>query len=91
MAHNKDKTLIAVKKASSVLNKIEIMIQEDKYCIDVIQQVLAVIGLLRSANEHLLEGHLNHCFKNAMDSKDRKRQNEMIIELTKVMKMAQKK
>ena len=91
MAHNKEKVSIALKKASSLVQKVNKMAEEDQYCIDIIQQVLAVMGLLRSVNELLLEGHLNNCFKNAMTSKDKKRQQEMIEELTKVMKLAQKK
>ena len=42
------------------------MIEGGEYCIDIMQQNLAVIGLLRSAHEMLMENHLNSCFKNAM-------------------------
>lgn len=91
MAHNKDKVSIALKKSNSLLQKIQKMIDDDRYCIDVIQQVLAAMGLLRSINELLLEGHMNNCYKNAINSKNTKRQKEMIDELIKVMKIAQKK
>lgn len=91
MAHNKDKVSTALKKATSLLQKIQKMIDNDRYCIDVIQQVLASIGLLRSINELLLEGHLNHCYKNSMKANDTKKQKEMIDELIKIMKIAQKK
>ncbi len=85
------KTVIALKKASTLLTKVQKMLEEKKYCIDIIQQNLAIIGLLKSANESILEGHLSSCFKTAMQSKNDKKQNEMIQELLKVMKTAQKK
>ncbi len=91
MAHNSPKVTIALKKAGSLLDKVVTMVEEDKYCISIIQQNLAVIGLLRSVNELLLEGHLHHCFANAMKSRDEKLQLTMIEELLKVMKTAQKK
>lgn len=91
MNENKQKVVISLKKATSLLQRIEKMLKEDRYCIDVIQQILAVNGILRGANEKLLEGHLNSCFKGAMKAKDTKRQKEMIEELIKVMKTAQKK
>jgi DNA-binding FrmR family transcriptional regulator len=91
MAHNTDKVTVALKKARSSLEKVLKMIAEDKYCIDVIQQNLAIIGLLRSANQSLLEGHINHCVKNAAKAKDSKRIDEMMGELLKVIKIAQTK
>ena len=91
MTHNKDKTTIAIKKAQSSMQKILKMIEEDEYCIDIIQQNLAVIGLLKSANLQLLEGHINHCVKNAAKEKNNKRLDEMMAELLKVMKTAQNK
>ena len=91
MKQNKNKTIIAIKKSQSFLAKIITMIEEDKYCIDIIQQNLAVIGLLKSANFHLLEGHVNHCVKNACQEKNSKKIDTMMEELLKVIKIAQNK
>lgn len=90
MTHNKDKVTIAMKKAKSSIEKIITMIENDTYCIDVIQQNLAVIGLLRSANANLLEGHVNHCVKNAAKTGG-KELDEKMEELMKVIKIAQTK
>ena len=91
MAHNTDKTLIAIKKAKSSLERVIKMLEDNRYCIDVIQQNLAAIGLLKSANLILLEGHMNNCVKNAVQAKKSKRVNEMMEELLKVVKTAQNK
>jgi CsoR family transcriptional regulator, copper-sensing transcriptional repressor len=61
---------INFKKAKSLIAKIEDMIKKKEYCIDIMQQNLAVIGLLKSAHQQLLEKHLNSCFKNAMAAKN---------------------
>ena len=45
--HNKKKILINFKKANSHLSKVTSMVEQDHYCIDVMQQNLAIIGLLQ--------------------------------------------
>jgi len=91
MAHNTTKVMIAMKKAKTSLEKIMKMIENDRYCIDVIQQNLAVIGLLKSANMALLEGHVDHCVKNACTSGNKKDIEEKMEELIRVLKIAQSK
>ena len=82
--------MIAYRKAKSHLEKIIKMIEEGQYCIDVMQQNLAVMGLLRSAHNALMENHLNSCFKTAMGTKNEKRKQQMIDEILKVSRLANK-
>jgi DNA-binding FrmR family transcriptional regulator len=89
-SNQKQKTLINFKKAQSSVSKIIKMLENDEYCINIMQQNLAVIGLLKSAHQMLMEGHLNTCFKKAVASKNTKRQNEMIKEILKVTKLLNK-
>jgi DNA-binding FrmR family transcriptional regulator len=91
MTHNKEKTIIALKKAQTLMAKVMQMAEDDKYCVDIIQQNLAIIGLLKSANLSLLEGHMDHCVKNAAKANDSKRLNEMMAEMVTIMKIAQNK
>ncbi|MFA4930317.1 MAG: metal-sensing transcriptional repressor [Patescibacteria group bacterium] len=90
MNDNKMKSLGNFKKAVGQLNKIIDMIEKDQYCIDVMQQNLAVIGLLRSAHTLLLEGHLNSCFASGIEAKNSRRKEEIIAEVLKVVKMFNK-
>ncbi len=85
-----EKTLINFKKAKSHVEKIVKMIENGDYCIDIMQQNLAVIGLLKSAHHMLMESHLNTCFKNAFETNNKKRKQEMIAEILKVSKLANK-
>ena len=90
MTTNKEKALIGFKKAHSLLAKIIDMTEKNEYCVDIMQQDLAVIGLLRSAHEMLMENHLDSCFKNAMASKNDKKKKEMTEEILKVTKLFNK-
>ena len=87
---HQDKTIINFKKSQSSLAKIIRMVEEDEYCIHIMQQNLAVIGLLKSAHQMLMEGHLNSCFKKATATKNEKKKQEMINEILQVTKLANK-
>ncbi len=91
MAHNTNQALVWLKKAKTSIENIINMIESDKYCIDIIQQNLAVIWLLKSANIKLLEWHLSCCFVNAAKDNDEQRLEEMIGEVLTIVKTAQNK
>jgi DNA-binding FrmR family transcriptional regulator len=87
---SKNNSLINFKKSKSLLEKIIKMVEEKEYCIDIMQQNLAVVGMLKSAHQILMENHLHSCFTKAMESKQDKRKLEMIEEILKVTKLANK-
>jgi len=91
MKESKKQALIGLKKAKTSLENTIEMIENEKYCIDVIQQTLAVIGLLKSANLKLLENHLGTCFLHAAKNNDEEKIDEMIGEVLKIVKTAQNK
>jgi len=80
--------LTALKKAQSHLEKVLKMVEDKKYCIDILQQNLAVTGLLKSANNKLMERHLNSCFSNVMRGTNEKKKKEMIGEILTINKLS---
>jgi len=65
------------------LKKIISMIEDDAYCLNVIQQASAVRGAIKKAEEVLLSNHLKTCVVNAI--KDN-REQQTIEELMEVYK-----
>jgi DNA-binding FrmR family transcriptional regulator len=90
MTIQKKKALIALKKAHTSIEYIIKMIEDKKYCIDIIQQNLAVIGLLKSSHQLLLENHLETCFSNAMNAKNSKIKKDMVNEIIKISRLSSK-
>lgn len=87
---DKNKEIVtALKKAHSHLGNVIKMVEEKEYCIAILQQNLAVMGLLKSANNKLLERHLNSCFISAMKGTNEKRKREMISEILSINKLSQ--
>ena len=63
MKASKDRASHRIKIIKGHLEKIEEMIEEDRYCMDIIIQSLAAQKSLASLNKLLLENHLKCCIK----------------------------
>ena len=48
------------------LEGISKMIEEDRYCMDISNQIMATEAILRKVNEEILKAHMNHCVKEAL-------------------------
>lgn len=82
--------IISLKKAKSSLENVIAMVEDSRYCVDIMQQNLAVIGLLKSAHQKLLANHLQTCFKNAMASENEGLKQKMVKEILAVDRLASK-
>jgi DNA-binding FrmR family transcriptional regulator len=61
------------------------MLQEDRYCIDIITQISAVRAALGRVEQEVLRDHIGHCVKEAMQSDDLRKQDRTIDELIDVL------
>lgn len=66
------------------------MVEEDRYCIDVVTQVAAVRAALRRAEEEILRDHVAHCVDHAIKSGNRTEQRKKIEELMSVLGRAER-
>ena len=68
------------------LKGVKKMIEDDKYCIDIILQNEAVISALKKVNEMILENHLNTCVTEAIKNKSEKERKKKIKEILDLFK-----
>ncbi len=57
------------------------MIEEDRYCMDIITQLSAAEALLRKARAEVLKGHLNGCVRDAIECEDASLRAEKLDEI----------
>jgi len=88
MIQHDEKVLINLKKAKSHISKIIKMVEDDDYCIDVVQQMNAVLGYLNSARSKKLESHMRTCFVDGTKQKSTKKRTELVDEVLRVMKIS---
>jgi CsoR family transcriptional regulator, copper-sensing transcriptional repressor len=61
------------------------MVEEDRYCIDLITQIAAVRAALRRAEDEILEDHVAHCVEHAIASGNKREQRRKVNELMAVL------
>lgn len=77
--------LLSLKTARGQIEATINMIEEERYCVDVSNQIIAAQGLLKKANLLILRQHMNHCVKEAFDhDKGSEKIDEIIDILSKI-------
>jgi len=61
------------------------MVEDDRYCIDIITQISAVRVALRRAEEEILADHAAHCVEHAIASGNKAEQRRKVTELVEVL------
>ena len=61
------------------------MVEDDRYCIDIVTQISAVRAALRRAEEEILRDHVAHCVEHAISAGDKADQRRKVAELMDVM------
>ena len=61
------------------------MVEDDRYCIDIVTQISAVRAALRRVEEEVLKDHVSHCVEHAISSGDKADQRRKIAELMAVV------
>ena len=64
--HNKNSYLVRLRRIEGQIRGLQRMVEEDKYCIDILTQVAAATKALQSVALGLLEEHLSHCVVDAV-------------------------
>ena len=64
------------------------MVEEDRYCIDIIQQNLGVISAIEKVNERILFEHFETCVSDAIKNGTQKEREKVLKEIMEVFKKA---
>jgi len=65
-SHNKDDYLTRLRRIEGQVRGLQRMVEQDKYCIDILTQVSAVTRALQSVALGLLDEHMGHCVTQAV-------------------------
>jgi CsoR family transcriptional regulator, copper-sensing transcriptional repressor len=78
---DKTKVLNLLKTSKGQLEGILKMIEDDRYCVDISKQILAVQAQLKKANLKIIDQHIKHCVKQAFTEGHGDEKVDEIIEL----------
>lgn len=78
-----DKTTITrlLKTARGQLDGILAMVEEDRYCVDISNQIMATEAVLRKANKEIVRAHMKGCVRHAVEQGDAEEKIDELIAL----------
>ena len=82
---HKPATLKRLNRIEGQVRGLARMVEDDRYCIDIVTQIAAVRAALRKAEEEILREHVAHCVEHAIASGDKADQRRKVAELMDVM------
>ena len=77
--HSED--LVRLRRIRGQIEGVERMIEDQRYCIDIVHQIRSIMAALRSAEGLVMERHIRHCVKDAVEADDKRLTEQKINEL----------
>jgi DNA-binding FrmR family transcriptional regulator len=85
-SHNKDAVLKRVRRIEGQVRGIEGMVEDDRYCIDVVTQITAVQAALDKVALELLADHAQHCVIGGEAGRQGERTDELMGAVKRLMR-----
>ena len=85
MKANKTEVSTLLKTARGQIDGILKMVDDDRYCIDIFNQVMATVSILNKTNKAIIKAHLGNCVRQAVaDGNDEEKIDEILALLNKL-------
>jgi len=85
MTKKDPKLLARLSRIEGQVRGVARMVEEERYCIDVLDQIQAVKAALKKVEAEILKGHADHCVAHAIESGDREDQRQKFNELVDLL------
>jgi DNA-binding FrmR family transcriptional regulator len=82
---DKPKLLNRLKRIEGQVGGVTRMVEEDRYCIDILNQIQAIHAALVRVESELLKDHVGHCIESAIVSGDQEEQRQKASELVELL------
>jgi len=79
-----------LKSIAGHVNGIATMLEQDRYCIDLIQQIQATQAALDKVNRIILDNHLHHCVITAIQGDDPAERERVLAEISAIFAVSDK-
>ena len=85
MKADKEKVTRLLKTARGQIDGLLKMVEEDRYCIDISQQLMATQAILRNINREVLHAHLDCCVEEAFEKGDAQEARQKVEEIMQII------
>ena len=88
MQENKTKALARLARLEGQVRGVARMVEEDRYCVDILAQTAAVRAALKGVEKLVIDDHARHCIEDAVASGDAAEQRAKFVELIELLDKA---
>ena len=88
MKENRDKALTRLKRLEGQVRGVARMVEEDRYCVDILTQTAAIRAALKGVEKLVIDNHARHCIEEAVASGDADEQRVKFLELIELLDKA---
>ncbi len=81
-----EEELVNLRRIEGQIRGLQRMIEEKRYCVDILTVISSIIGALRRVRENILERHLKGCVQQSFSSESREAQDKKITEIIEVIR-----
>jgi len=82
--------LVALRRIEGQVRGIQKMIEDRKYCIDILTQILAIKGAISRVEEKILEKHFRNCVTKAVTGTSEEEKEQKMDEILKLIRQTRK-
>lgn len=82
--------IVPLKRIEGQIRGIQRMIEEKRYCIDILTQLSSIVGAVRRVEENILNRHLRGCVRESFSKGNRENRSEKIDEIIEVLQKFRK-
>jgi DNA-binding FrmR family transcriptional regulator len=84
--HDKDRLIKRLRRIEGQVRGVERMVEDDRYCIDVLTQISAIQAALDKVALGLIDDHARHCVIGGPDDKKADRTDELMASIARLMR-----
>jgi DNA-binding FrmR family transcriptional regulator len=74
-----------LKKIEGQIKGVQKMIQDGRYCIDILTQLSSVVGAIKSVEENIINRHLRTCVADSLADRGRKEKERKVQEIIDIL------
>ncbi len=80
-----ENNLVALRRIEGQVRGVQRMVEDRKYCIDILNQIYAIKSALARVEEKILEKHFQHCVAEAVKGTSEKEKQQKLDEILKLI------
>ena len=82
--------IVSLKRIEGQIRGIQKMIEEKRYCIDILTQLSSIVGAIRRVEENILNRHLRGCVRDSFTKGSKENRGEKMDEVIEVLQKFRK-